>query len=115
MMFGFGKITSLAEAAALAAPFVIVIVIVIVADAGAQGRVCAKRDKLVVELTKSHGETRQSVGLQRNNGVIETFANTDTGTWTIIVSLPTGVSCLVAAGEAFEKEAKQASLTGKGA
>ena len=109
MMFGFGKITSLAVAAALAAPFLIV------ADAGAQGRACAKRDKLVVELTKSHGETRQSVGLQRNNGVIETFANTDTGTWTIIVSLPTGVSCLVAAGEAFEKEAKQASLTGKGA
>ena len=84
-------------------------------DADAQGRVCAKRDKLVAELAKSHGETRQSAGLQRNNGVIETFANTETGSWTIIVSLPTGVSCLVAAGEAFQKDAKQAALSDKDA
>ena len=67
----------------------------------AQGRVCAKRDKIVAELNKSHGETQQSMGLQQNNGVIETFANLETGSWTILVSLPTGVSCLVAAGEAF--------------
>lgn len=108
-MFGIGKITALAVAAAVAAPALIA------TDASAQGRVCAERAKLVAELANSHGETRQSVGLQRNNGVIETFANTETGSWTIIVSLPTGVSCLVAAGEAFEKEAKTASLKGKGA
>ena len=108
-MFGFGKITTLVVASALAAPSLFA------TTAAAQGRVCAERDKLVAELAKTHGETRQSVGLQRNNGVIETFANTDTGSWTIIVSLPTGVSCLVAAGEAYQREAKQASLTDKGA
>lgn len=69
-----------------------------------QGRVCAERGKMVYELEKNHGETRQSVGLQRNAGVIETFANLDTGNWSIIVSLPTGISCLVAAGEAFQIE-----------
>ena len=108
-MFGFGKITVLAVAAAIAGPSLVA------TDAAAEGRVCAKREKLVAELSKSHGETRQSVGLQRNAGVIETFANTDTGSWTIIVSLPTGVSCLVAAGEAFQKEAKTASLRDQGA
>ena len=70
----------------------------------AQGRLCAERDKLIGQLESQHGETRQSVGLQRDRGVIETFANTDTGSWTIIVSLPTGISCLVAAGDAFSIE-----------
>lgn len=84
-------------------------------EAQNRSNVCAEREKLVAELQKSHGETRQSVGLQRNNGVVETFANTETGTWTIIVSLPTGVSCLVAAGEAFQREAKQVSLRDQGA
>ena len=78
------------------------------APAWAQGRVCAKRDKLVGEIAKSHGETRQSIGLQRNSSVIETFANLDTGSWTIIVSLPTGISCLVAAGEAYTQDAQAA-------
>ena len=103
-MNGFGKFGAIALAAAIATP------LRSPAAAGAQGNVCAKREKLVSELQKIHGETRQSVGLQRNAGVIETFANTKTGSWTIIVSLPTGMSCLVAAGEAFQKDAKKVSL-----
>ena len=108
-MFGFGNLAAFAAAVAIAAPALVA------EGAAAQGNVCAKREKLVSELQKSHGETRQSVGLQRNAGVIETFANTETGSWTIIVSLPTGMSCLVAAGEAFQKDAKKVSLTDKGA
>ncbi len=76
--------------------------------AEAQGRVCAKRDKMIAELAKSHGKSRQSVGLQRNAGVIETFANIETGSCTIVVSLPTGVSCLVAAGEGFQRDLAKA-------
>ena len=72
--------------------------------APAQGRLCAKRDDVVKQLASVHGESRQSVGLQKNARVMETFANHETGTWTIIVSLPTGLSCLVAAGEAFQAD-----------
>lgn len=103
-MNGFGKFGAIALAVATAAP------LLAPTAAGAQGNVCAKREKLMSELQKSHGETCQSVGLQRNAGVIETFANTETGGWTIIVSLPSGMSCLVAAGEAFQKDAKKVSL-----
>ena len=78
-------------------------------SSSAQGRLCAKRDDVVKQLASVHGESRQSVGLQKNARVMETFANPETGTWTIIVSLPTGLSCLVAAGEAF-----QADLTVEG-
>ena len=81
-----------------------------------QGNVCAKRENIVEQLEQKHGEVRQSVGLQRNSGVVETFANTETGSWTIIVSMPSGLSCLVAAGEAFQKEInKKVSLRDRGA
>ncbi|MEM7270038.1 MAG: hypothetical protein AAF401_12400 [Pseudomonadota bacterium] len=88
---------------------------VIPTNAAAQGRVCAERDKIVERLEATHGEVRQSFGLQRNAGVIETYANPDTGSWTIIVSLPTGLSCLVAVGEAYQSDPKKVSLVDPGA
>lgn len=81
-----------------------------VQPAVAQSQYCAPRDRIVTELTKKHGESRQSVGLQRNSQVMETWANPSTGSWTIIVSLPTGLSCLVAAGEAFQEDAEGAKV-----
>lgn len=72
----------------------------------AESRLCGDRDQVIAQLQSVHGESRQNVGLQPNARVMETFANPETGSWTIIVSLPTGMSCLVAAGEAYQAEAK---------
>ncbi|MEO1611047.1 MAG: hypothetical protein AAFU55_01620 [Pseudomonadota bacterium] len=74
--------------------------------ASAQGGLCAKRDQIVAQLKSVHGESRQAVGLQQNARVMETYANPETGSWTIIVSMPTGMACLVAAGEAFQVSAE---------
>lgn len=62
---------------------------------------CGKRDALVAQLEGRYGETRRSVGLQSGRGIVETYANDKTGSWTILVTTPDGLSCLVAAGEAF--------------
>lgn len=70
--------------------------------ATAQNNVCGKRDTIVQRLQEKYGETRQSMGLQRNNGVVEIFASPESGTWTILVTMPNGMTCLVAAGEAWE-------------
>lgn len=35
--------------------------------------------------------------------MIEVFANQDTGTWSITVTMPTGLTCMIAAGQAFER------------
>lgn len=75
--------------------------------AAQQGSLCGKRDKVVAQLKSVHGESRQSVGLQRDARVMETYANRDTGSWTIIVSMPSGMACLVAAGEAFQGDFAQ--------
>ncbi|WP_166417038.1 hypothetical protein [Cochlodiniinecator piscidefendens] len=65
-------------------------------------RNCAPRNVILERLADNYGETRQSIGLGRNNAVIEVFASTETGTWTITVTLPNGMTCMIAAGQAFE-------------
>ena len=77
----------------------------------AQAAMCGNRDMVVEQLTAVHGEARISVGLQRNSQIMETYANADTGSWTIIVTTPAGMACLVAAGEAFQADLKDAQNT----
>lgn len=75
-------------------------------DVAAQGRNCAPRDAVVTRLAEGYGETRQSMGLGANNAVIEVFASSETGSWTITVTQPNGVTCLVASGQGFEQLAE---------
>ncbi len=75
--------------------------------AHAQGtRNCAPRDAVVERLANHFGETRQSMGLGSNNAVMEVFASLETGSWTITVTLASGITCLVASGQAFEEMAE---------
>lgn len=70
---------------------------------GQPARNCAPRPMVLERLADSYGETRQSIGLGSNNSVIEVFASPSTGSWTITVTMPDGLTCLVAAGSAFER------------
>ena len=75
----------------------------LVGEANAQNaRHCAPRDKVVDRLAAGYGETRQSMGLGANNAVIEVFASDETGTWTITVTMASGLTCIVASGQAYE-------------
>ncbi len=65
-------------------------------------RNCGTRDHVVTRLADKYGETRRSMGLGANNQIVEIFASDETGTWTITVTMPTGMTCLVASGQAFE-------------
>ena len=64
---------------------------------------CASREKIVAELSDKYGETRQGYGLN-GTGIIEVFVNTDTGTYTFLHSFPNGLSCIKAAGDAYQVE-----------
>ena len=75
---------------------------VVAVAAEAQNMRCADRNQVVEKLHKKYGETRQSIGLNRNSGVVETYASAETGTWTILLTLPNGQACMIAAGENFE-------------
>ena len=68
---------------------------------------------MVAKLAKRFGETLRSVGLQRAEGLVEVYASEKTGTWTILVTRPDGMSCLLAAGELWEEEPKAVRRRGR--
>lgn len=87
--------------------------IIMTTDASAQnGSNCAPREAVVDRLAEGYGESRQSMGLGANSAVIEVFASSETGTWTITVTTPNGLTCLVASGQSFEALAE--ALPAKG-
>ena len=71
-------------------------------SAQAQGQNCAPRQTVIDRLAEGYGESRQSIGLGAQGQVVEVFASTASGTWTITVTLPNGMTCLVASGQAYE-------------
>ena len=94
------RCTQLATLAAAAAAAVVL------GAPGAEAQaICGQRAAIVDQLETKYGETRRSIGFQQGRGVVETWANDDTGTWSIVVTNPQGITCLLAAGEAFESEA----------
>ncbi|WP_147127022.1 hypothetical protein [Shimia ponticola] len=76
---------------------------------------CADRAMVVERLGTKYGETRQSVGVAANNSVVETYANDGTGSWSIVVTMPNGQSCLVASGMSYEALANAAPTPGNDA
>jgi hypothetical protein len=63
--------------------------------------VCGDRGDVATKLQQGYAEKPISMGLANNGSVIEVFAS-NSGTFTIVVTTPTGQSCLVAAGENWE-------------
>ncbi len=72
------------------------------APALAQGRNCAPREVVVERLASKYGESRQAIGIGQQGMVMETFASAESGSWTITVTMPTGMTCLMASGQSFE-------------
>ncbi|MCF8511158.1 MAG: hypothetical protein K9G43_06910 [Rhodobacteraceae bacterium] len=88
----------------------------ILATHAAEATQCAPRDEVVAGLATGFDETRHAAGLTGGTSgsaqVVEVFAS-KSGSWTIIVTLPDGISCLVASGEAWQQFGKD--LPAKGA
>ncbi|SCA55409.1 conserved exported hypothetical protein [Candidatus Terasakiella magnetica] len=62
---------------------------------------CGERVDIIDTLKERYREVPVSMGLAGNGGVVEIFAS-NKGSWTILVTRPTGVACVVSAGEAWE-------------
>jgi hypothetical protein len=67
-----------------------------------QGTQCAPRETVRASLQEKYGETRRSLGLAGQGAVMEVYAADATGTWTILMTLPNGTSCLIASGQGYE-------------
>ena len=67
----------------------------------AQSQQCDQRQKVLGHLAQKYQEMPVAVGVTSSGGLVEVLSTGDGDTWTIIVSQPNGMSCLVAAGEGW--------------
>ena len=59
----------------------------------------ADRDMVVDQLAKTYAEAPRALGITSEGAVLELFTAGDGKTWTIVVTLPNGMSRIVATGE----------------
>jgi hypothetical protein len=70
--------------------------------ATAQDTPCAERNNVVDTLDSQYKESPRAIGLVSKEAVLEVFVS-ETGTWTVVVTDPQGVSCVLAAGQSWEE------------
>ena len=75
---------------------------------------CSQRDDVLAQLGTKYKEAPSAVGIANNGGLIEVLTSDDGSTWTIIVSMPNGTSCLLAAGEDWQSVAAAAAQGDQG-
>lgn len=68
----------------------------------AQPSNCGPHADLVKALSDKFGETPSATALTDAGGLLEVLAADDGSTWTILLSRPDGLSCVVAAGENWQ-------------
>jgi len=83
-------------------PFLLIHV-VLAGPAQAQSMACSQRADVLAMLAAKYKEAPAAVGLADNGGLIEVLTSDGGATWTIIMSLPNGSSCFLAAGEAWQE------------
>ena len=63
---------------------------------------CSERKVVIRQLSALFSEKPVAMGLTNNGGVIELLHSKDRTTWTLIITMPNGVTCPIAAGESWE-------------
>ena len=71
-------------------------------DAAAAQPNCATHDVVLERLADGWGERVVAMGLSSTESLVEIWANIDTGSWSVTVTMPAGPTCLVASGQGFE-------------
>lgn len=61
--------------------------------------VCASRDVLLQSLRQDYSEQPSAMGMSDNGSILELLSTEDGKTWTILMTMPDGISCVVATGE----------------
>jgi hypothetical protein len=68
----------------------------------AQQPLCTERSEVVNQLSSQYSEAPVAMGIANNGGVVEILSSQTGTSWTIILTMPNGVTCMIAAGENWE-------------
>ena len=64
---------------------------------------CKERSEVLAKLSTGYKEAPVAMGLASNGALIEVLSSAENGkTWTIIITQPNGVSCVMATGESWQ-------------
>ncbi len=61
--------------------------------------VCMPHDEFRVELHTNFSETPVAIAIANNGALIELYAKRDKSSWTLVMTRPSGLSCVLVAGE----------------
>lgn len=64
---------------------------------------CDEHSKVIDHLAKKWNESVTADGVTSEGGLIEVLKSAEGKTWTIIITTPRGLSCLVGAGEGWRE------------
>ncbi len=74
---------------------------------------CGTRDSVVEALGDKYGEVRRGGGLGSGAAAIfELWVSDATGTWTILMTTPNGLTCVMAVGDGWQDDAGELTPTG---
>ena len=80
---------------------IIALVLALATPAEAQ-MACGARDAVVAKLGQVYGEVRRGGGLAGPTAMFELWVSEATGTWTILMTTPDGLSCVMVVGDGWQ-------------
>ncbi len=66
--------------------------------------ICGSRDQIITSLERKFDEEPVGIGLMPPGRAVELLVS-ESGSWTLLVTMPNGRSCIVSAGENWERRA----------
>lgn len=72
-----------------------------VTPANSASNLCTKRTAMIDALARKYHEERRGIGIASRAGVMEFYVSAS-GTWTVLMTMPNGMSCILAAGRDWE-------------
>lgn len=64
-------------------------------------QICGERANFTLKLEKNFAEHPIAMGLTDKGAVLEVFASKN-GSWTFLITMPSGLTCIVASGQSWE-------------
>lgn len=64
---------------------------------------CAPRDEIVTILAQQFKEAPEAMGVTQDGVLLEVFVS-DEQSWTVLLTTATGISCIAASGENWERQ-----------
>ena len=82
---------------------VLLSVVLALASSAALAQVpCGEREKIVGWLAVNYKEAPVATGLSNKGALVEVLSSADGETWTILITKPDGISCIVDTGQAWQ-------------